>query len=128
MIFGIGHDIVENRRIAMLFERYGSRFINKILSKLEQTELLKCSNNTRQILYIAKRFAAKEAFAKACGTGIRPPVLMPNISIVNDSLGKPSFIFTPILQQWLINKEITQTLVSMTDESTISSAFVILEH
>jgi holo-[acyl-carrier protein] synthase len=128
MIFGIGHDIVENQRIGLLVANYGQRFINKVLSNLEQDELLKRNvNPKRQILYIAKRFAAKEAFAKACGIGIRPPILMPNISIINDALGKPSFIFATNIQQWLRNQGIANSMVSMTDEKTISSAFVVLE-
>lgn len=127
MLFGIGHDIVDNERIAKLYNNYSERFVNKVLSEIEKNELLKYKSSKRQISYIAKRFATKEAFAKACGLGIRSPILMPNISVLNDSLGKPKLLFAPAVALWLKDHGVTNCLVSLTDEKNVSSAFVILE-
>lgn len=124
MIFAIGHDIVENERIARLLDAYGQQFIDKILSNTEQMALFSRQNKAR---FIAKRFAAKEAFAKACGTGLRSPILMPQISVTNDALGKPSFVFTPAINQWLHAHQIIHCHLSLSDEINLSSAFVILE-
>lgn len=124
MIYGMGHDLVDNDRIGKLLDRYGQKCINRILSIDEQEVFRQRSN---KINFLAKRFAAKEAFAKACGTGIRQPVTLNNISIINDSLGKPIFKFAPQLQIWLSDRNITNCHISITDTKTSSSAFVILE-
>ncbi len=124
MIYGIGHDIVENQRIAVLLEKYGDGFVNKILSTSEQAIFAIRQDKTR---FLAKRFAAKEAFAKACGTGLRAPILMPNISVTNDSLGKPSFEFDISIREWLAVRKIDYTHLSLSDEIMLSSSFVILE-
>ncbi|MBY0379872.1 MAG: holo-ACP synthase [Burkholderiales bacterium] len=124
MIYGIGHDIVENRRIERLYNRYGETFIKKILSSDEQL-LIKTKVN--KIKFIAKRFAAKEAFAKACGTGLRSPISLTNISILNDNLGKPTINFSNHIQKLLCTKGIAKCHISLSDEEYISSAFVVLE-
>src|SRR3990167_8866641 len=98
MIYAIGHDIVENKRIARMLEQYGQKFVEKILSPTEQ---LIHAQRQNKVNFIAKRFAAKEAFAKACGTGLRDPILMPGISIVNNAAGKPLFKFNTAIQAWL---------------------------
>lgn len=124
MIIGIGHDVVQNIRIKKLLEQYEEKLIQKILSATEQEILLTKSN---KINYIAKRFAAKEAFAKACGTGLRSPILMPSISIINNHLGKPRLIFNQAITDWLNANKITECHLSLSDEIDFSSAFVILE-
>jgi holo-[acyl-carrier protein] synthase len=123
-IYSIGHDIVKNIRIANLLNKYDQHFTNKVLSVSEQ-ETLKTKNNPTN--FIAKRFAAKEAFAKACGIGLRHPILMPNITIANDKLGKPYFILDNSIQRWLLDKGIKHHHLSISDEDHVSSAFVILE-
>lgn len=124
MIYGIGHDIVENQRIAKLLDKYGDGFVNKILSRSEQITF---ANHHDKPRFLAKRFAAKEAFAKACGTGLRTPILMPSISVVNNNLGKPSFEFDNSIQEWLKARDIEYTHLSLSDEIMLSSSFVILE-
>ena len=125
MIFGIGHDIVENSRISTLLNKYGQQLVRKILSASEQNIF---NNRTNKVNYLAKRWCAKEAFAKACNTGLRTPVLLTNISILNDDLGKPVFQFSNNLQQWLNARHINQYHISLSDEKNLSSAFVILEY
>ncbi|MEN9946212.1 MAG: hypothetical protein RLZZ293_598, partial [Pseudomonadota bacterium] len=80
-----------------------------------------------KVKFVAKRFAAKEAFAKACNTGLRSPVLLSNISILNDELGKPYFVLAPQLINWLEQYKITAYHLSLSDERFLSSAFVIFE-
>lgn len=124
MIYAIGHDIVENQRIANIWHKAGEQFVKRILTADEQATF-----NTRndKVKFLAKRFAAKEAFAKACGTGLRAPVLLSNISILNDELGKPYFALAPELSQWLDQLKITAYHLTISDEKTLSSAVVILE-
>ncbi|MFN8769606.1 MAG: holo-ACP synthase [Neisseriaceae bacterium] len=124
MIYGIGHDLVANYRIENLFDQYGQKLVNKLLTKHEQLLYVNCKTKTK---FLAKRFAAKEAFSKACGTGLCFPILLKNISILNNSMGKPVFYFEKELQKWLDKQSITQYHVSLTDEIDYSSAFVILE-
>lgn len=124
MIFAIGHDIVEISRIETLLNKYGTAFLNKVLSS---TEIAIYQDGNKNSNYLAKRFAAKEAFAKACGTGLRSPILLPNISVINDSLGKPEFNFNQEIQNWLNNKNIISCHLSLSDETNLATAFVILE-
>ncbi|MCC2645188.1 MAG: holo-ACP synthase [Burkholderiales bacterium] len=123
-IYAIGHDIVENNRIRLLLEKYEQQFIDKVLSVSEKRIL---ATKTDKVRYIAKRFAAKEAFSKACGTGMRDPILMPKISIYNDVFGKPSFIFDSKIISFLKTLGIGEYHLSISDEIQLSSAFVILE-
>lgn len=124
MIFAIGHDIVEIKRIEELYTKYGNAFLNKILS---EDEKIIYANNNKNSNYLAKRFAAKEAFAKACGTGLRPPILLPGISILNNEHGKPYFKFNVEIDSWLANNKIKTCHLSLSDEKILASAFVILE-
>lgn len=124
MVYGIGHDIVENPRIGQLLDKYGDNFAARVLTDLELT--LYYERNDR-VKFIAKRFAAKEAFAKACGTGLREPVMLSTISILNDELGKPYFVFAKPLQNWLAEQGIRKWHLSLSDERQLSSAMVVLE-
>jgi|SRR6185437_52047 len=123
-IYSIGHDIVENKRIGALLEKYGPRFINKVLSASEKEVLEKKSDIVK---FVAKRFAAKEAFAKACGTGLRDPILMPRISVCNNALGKPYFVLDSTILSYLETCNISEFHLSISDEVMLSSAFVVLE-
>jgi holo-[acyl-carrier protein] synthase len=124
MIYGIGHDIVENARIEKLFNQYGIKLVKKILT---EDEIAIYTNNKAPVKYLAKRFAAKEAFAKACGTGLRHPVSLANITVLNDNQGKPIFKLAPILEAWLHSRKVSTTYLSISDEIHYTSAFVVLE-
>ncbi len=78
--------------------------------------------------WLAKRWAAKEAFAKAAGTGMRAPIKWSGISIVHDALGRPDLRFAPFIQAWLHRRGIDRCHVSITDERDFACAFVVLEH
>ena len=124
-IFGIGHDIVENWRMVQLLEKFEDKIINKVLTVSEQ---LVYQKRLEKAQFVAKRFAAKEAFAKACGTGLRQPIVMPNISVVNNDLGQPSFVFADNIIHWLEERHIGKCHLSLSDEKMHSSAFVVLEY
>ena len=124
MIFGIGTDIVALARIEALHQRYGERFSRRILSEVEMVELQAQHYPVRMLM---KRFAAKEAVAKAAGTGLRHPLSMQNISVVHDAQGKPMFQFSAELVTHLASLGITGHHLSISDEREVAVAFVILE-
>lgn len=124
MIYGIGTDLLAIKRIERAYKRHPKRFVEKLLSETEKKHFNKTS---RPVNYLAKRWAAKEAFAKACGTGIRSPVLFPAISLVNDPLGKPDLTVNSELEAWLKARKINQKHLSLSDEEGLIIAFVILE-
>mgnify|MGYP003595626500 CR=1 FL=1 len=124
MIYGIGADIVTIGRIELLHKKYKTAFAERLLSRVELLEFASASN---PVNFLAKRFAAKEAFAKAVGTGIRAPVLLRYIGIGHDELGRPEFICEPELQQWLNEKGIRRVHLSFSDEDDKVIAFAIAE-
>ena len=124
MIYGVGADIVESSRIAQSLDRFGERFARRILSNSEWAEYY---TSNKPVLFLASRFAAKEALSKAMGTGLRYPVNLVNITITHDKLGKPSFQFHPELRRLISERGIKQYHLSISDEISIVCAFVILE-
>jgi holo-[acyl-carrier protein] synthase len=124
VIFGIGADLVEFARFEKLLARYGERLAGHMLSEDELPEYLGHADPAR---FIAKRFAAKEAFAKAVGSGLRNPVSLRRISITHDDLGKPALKFDDVLRAHLAQLGITGHHLSISDERSMIVAFVVLE-
>lgn len=124
MIFGIGTDIVATTRVEALLARYGETFARRILAS-EEWESFKA--NAHPARFLAKRFAAKEAFAKATGTGLRAPVSLRNIAVGHDGAGKPELRFAPVLAEWLAERGIVHQHLSVSDEKELAAAFVVLE-
>jgi holo-[acyl-carrier protein] synthase len=124
VIFGIGTDIVEYARMLAMWQRYGMRFGQKLLSVRELSELASHSDPAR---LLAKRFAAKEAFSKALGSGMRHPVSMPRIGITHDGLGKPVLEFDETLRAYLALLGVNGHHLSISDEKAMIVAFVVLE-
>ncbi len=122
MIHGIGTDIVAVARLRGMWERHGEKALEKLLAPSELDDFARAADKGR---FLAKRFAAKEAFAKAFGTGVRPPVLLPAIAITHDELGKPAFAFDADLAAAV--HPLTAHL-SISDEADYAVAYVILEH
>jgi len=124
-ILGIGVDIVENSRIAKLLN--DNLFINRIFSN---SEILIAKKIKDKKSYFSKRFAAKEAFAKSIGTGFRNNLNLKDISIINDKLGKPSFIINKKIKE-IIKKQFKISsfnfFLSISDEKKYSIAYVILQ-
>ena len=124
MIYGIGTDIVEFSRIELMWQRYGLRLAERLLSVAELAEFHAHPNPAR---YLAKRFAAKEAFAKAVGSGLRHPVSLSRISVTHDGLGKPVLQFDTLLRHFLAQLGISAQHLSISDERNTIVAFVVLE-
>ena len=117
-ILGIGTDIINQSRIEGVWRRFGQRFIERILHPLE-AERLTTLLSSKQSSYLAKRFAAKEAIAKALGTGIGS-IKFKDIAILNTKAGQP-YIFSH--HKALQNKA---NMISLSDEATIAIAFAII--
>jgi len=124
VIFGIGTDLVELARFEILFARYGERLAGRMLSEGELKEFRSEADPAR---FIAKRFAAKEAFAKAVGSGLRAPVSLHRIGIAHDRFGKPALEFDDVLSDHLAQLGITGHHLSVSDERNMIIAFVVLE-
>jgi holo-[acyl-carrier protein] synthase len=123
MIFGIGTDIVAVTRLRAMWERHGDRAVERILAPQEIPDFAGATDKGR---FLAKRFAAKEAFSKALGTGVRPPATLSAIAILHDHLGKPVLGFSPALHALLEEKNLKAHL-SISDEAEYAVAYVILE-
>lgn len=127
MIYGIGTDIVEIDRIAHILDKNPEAFIKRILNQHEQ-DLYRNRAGTRSgASYVAKRFAAKEAFAKALGTGIGRVVGFQDLTIRSNDLGKPHFHVSEKLRLYLVSNNIKQAHLSLSDEKNQAIAFVVIE-
>ena len=124
MIFGIGTDIVEIKRIEEITSL--ERFAGRILSENEQ-HIFASMNDSKKIRYISKQFAGKEAISKALGTGINKDVSFNNIEILRNDDGMP--FFNPInqLDNLIADLGITKTHVSLADENHYAIAIAVLE-
>ena len=124
-ILGIGVDIIDNKRIKKLIKN--NKFKNRIYSA---NELKLSSLSIYKTSFFSKRFAAKEAFAKALGTGFRNNLNFKDIEIINDKLGKPYYSKTKKITQ-IIKKEFKvknfNCFLSISDEKEYSTAFTIIQ-
>jgi holo-[acyl-carrier protein] synthase len=127
MIYGIGTDILFVPRIADALQRFGARFSDRILASAERQQLANFSDTSQKTLYVAKRFAAKEAFAKALGTGIGKGFTWHDIAVSNDKNGKPRCVANAIFAEQLHALGIIASHVSLSDERDYVLAFVTLE-
>ncbi len=124
MIYGVGTDLIEIGRVERVLARFGDRFARRILC---EPELRRFRAHKQPVHYLAKRFAAKEAFTKALGTGIHAPANWHGVWVVNLKSGKPQLEFSDELRELLKQKQIRSSHLSLTDEREIASATVILE-
>ena len=127
MIVGIGTDVVSIERIAGVLARHGVRFVNRVLTPDERARYERTNEKARPG-HLAKRWAAKEAFAKAIGTGIHPPFTWQSITIGRDPMGKPLVIPNDKMAEHLASMGVTQSHITLTDDAGIAVAFVILEN
>ncbi len=124
MIYGIGIDVVEPQRVERLRDKYGERFARRVLTPLEWPGYLRTA---RPVLFLANRFAAKEAFSKAMGTGFRYPVTLQCISVVQNAAGKPSLEFHPNLERLISSRGIVRHHLTISDERALACACVVIE-
>lgn len=124
-IFGIGTDIVAVERMEDGLERFGERFANRLLSEAELSEYRETAFPAR---FLAKRFAAKEAAAKALGTGFRDGITLSQIEVGHDALGKPVLCWHGVAGEFVAQHGINAAHVSISDEKHLAVAFVTLCH
>ena len=137
MIIGLGVDIIEVERVRAIFERYGLKFVKKILGRQENKYFSEMYNNhspqSRELLiaFLAKRFAAKEAVSKALGTGIKNGVNWKNIEIVNRQSGKPIIYLYGKAQDKLLEltpkNMLSEIHISITDEKELAQALAVID-
>ena len=134
MIYGIGTDICDIRRIQVSLDRHGERFAQKILN---DTEFLLWQARSarwpeRGVRYLATRFSAKEAFSKAIGLGMRMPMtwrlceIAKSPAVAPDS-GKPTVVLHGVLKHWFEARGLKAHL-SLTDETDYAASFCVVEH
>jgi holo-[acyl-carrier protein] synthase len=127
MILGIGQDLVDITRVQQVYDRYGTRFLNRLFTPVEQK---KASSRANPVPTLAKRFAAKEACAKALGTGMAQGVAWRQIGVVNEPGGKPTIQLTGAAlarAQSMAPKGMKPVIhISITDEADRAQAFVII--
>jgi holo-[acyl-carrier protein] synthase len=128
MIIGLGNDMVDIRRIEQTLERYGSRFVARIFTDIEQK---KSDRRAQRAASYAKRFAAKEACSKALGTGFRRGVFWKDMGVVNEPSGRPTMQLTGGAKEQL--ERITpaghsaRIQLTITDDYPYAQAIVIIE-
>ncbi len=128
-IAGIGTDLLRVDRIGRIHARHGGRFVRRILGADEQLVHARrqARDPRRGILYLATRFAAKEAFSKAIGLGIHMPMTWSRVQIINRRGGAPEIHLSGPLKDWY-DARFGPAHVSMTDESDVVAAFVVVEN
>ena len=128
MIYGIGTDICDVRRIRSSLERHGERFAHKVLSEREYTVWQARSARwpERGLRYLATRFSAKEAFSKAIGLGMRMPMTWRLCEISNLKSGQPIIVLHGELKTWFEAKQL-QVHITVTDETDYAASFCVVE-
>ena len=127
-IAGIGTDLIYINRIQKSYDRHGERFLKRILGPGEREKFQRRYDRDphRGITFLATRFAAKEAFSKAIGLGMRMPMHWSAMQTLNAPSGKPMVVLTGELKTWY-EARFGEAHVSLTDESDLAMALVIVE-
>ena len=129
MIIGIGNDIIDIRRVEKTLERFGTRFTDRIFTEIERAKARRRPFTIAGTY--AKRFAAKEAFSKAVGTGFRRGVFMKDIGVVNARSGAPTLSLTGgaaiVLAEMVPPGHETRIHLTLTDDHPWAQAYVIIE-
>ena len=128
MIYGIGTDICDVRRIRASLERHGERFAAKVLADAELAAWRQRSSRwpERGLRYLATRFSAKEAFSKAIGLGMRMPMTWRHCEVANLPTGQPVIVLHGALKQWFEARGLRAHL-SVTDETDYAASFCVVE-
>ena len=128
MIYGIGTDICDIRRIRASLEKHGERFAQKVLSDNEMKTYRARSERwpERGVRYVATRFSAKEAFSKAIGMGMRMPMTWRLCEVAKLPSGQPTLVLHGVLKEWFEAKGLTAH-VSVSDESDYATSYCVVE-
>ena len=127
-IAGIGMDLLRIDRVERALARHGDRFAEKILGpeELKKFHARRARDAARGVRFLATRFAAKEAFSKAIGLGMRMPMTWTRVQTLNAPGGRPVLVLAPSLLQWY-QPRFGAAHVSITDESDLAAAYVVVE-
>jgi holo-[acyl-carrier protein] synthase len=125
VIYGIGTDIVQIARIRAALDRHGDAFAARVLAQGEWGEWQQQASRN-QARFLAKRFAAKEAFGKALGIGVSPPASLHAVAVQHDERGRPGFAYDEMLAAYMQSNALT-ALLSLTDEKDYVVAFAVIE-
>ena len=127
MIIGIGNDMIDIRRIEKTIERHGDRFLDRVFTEMER---VKSDRRVNRAASYAKRFAAKEACAKALGTGLNHGVFWRDMGVVNLPSGQPTMTLTggaaERLQSLVPENHVAQIHLTITDDFPLAQAFVLI--
>jgi holo-[acyl-carrier protein] synthase len=128
MIFGVGTDVCDVRRIGATLARRGERFAARVLGprEIEVFHARRERAEARGIAYLATRFSAKEAFAKAIGLGMRMPMTWRACEVLNAPSGQPQIHLHGALKDWFDSRGL-QAHVSVSDEHDYAASFVVVE-
>jgi holo-[acyl-carrier protein] synthase len=128
MIYGIGTDIIQISRVEAALARHGDRFAHKILGPEEFEKYVRRRGKVeaRGVRFLATRFAAKEAFSKAIGLGMRMPMTWRGVQVLNAPSGRPVVVASGVLKEYM-EKNGLIAQVSITDEADYAVAFVVVE-
>jgi holo-[acyl-carrier protein] synthase len=124
MIFGIGVDVLEAARVKKLYDKYGDRFVERLLMPAEREQLGKTRRTER---FLAMRFAAKEAIVKAMGTGFSHGIWIRDVGVVQNSWGRPEVVYSPRGEKVRRRLGIGAGHVTLTDEAGLIVAVAVLE-
>jgi holo-[acyl-carrier protein] synthase len=124
MIYGIGTDIVAVKRLAGVLERHGESFLDRVLGPEERAELPELAEARAR--FLARRWAAKEAFAKAFRTGVRGVVSLAAVRVAHEDSGAPVLVFSDELAKIMTQRHLKSHL-SISDEHDYAVAFVLIE-
>ncbi|MFZ2448435.1 MAG: holo-ACP synthase [Syntrophobacteraceae bacterium] len=123
-IFGVGIDLVRLDRVETLIKRWGGRFEVRVFTEAERRL---CDARKNRASCLAMRFAAKEAFVKALGLGLRKPVLWRDMEVLSDKLGKPEIFLSERALQYCTERGIHSWHLSLTDDGQYGAAVVVIE-
>jgi len=128
MIYGVGTDICDVRRIAAVLGRRGERFAERVLGphEIEVFHARRRQFSERGVRYLATRFSAKEAFAKAIGLGMRTPMTWQGCEVAKQRSGKPEIRLHGALAEWFAARGLVAH-VSVSDEADYAASFVVVE-
>ena len=128
MIYGIGTDICDIRRIRASLDKHGERFAQKVLSDNEMQTYRARSERwpERGVRYVATRFSAKEAFSKAVGLGMRMPMTWRLCEVAKLPSGQPTIVLHGVLKEWFEAKGLSAH-VSVSDESDYATSYCVVE-